>query len=413
MFFRLRLTVVAFSLALAGTLCWGIFSPSLAQTPCHNQAHAVDSRLNLIAASDHANWLHDSWLAYRERFIQADGRVIDRQDNQRSISEGQAYAMLRAVMINDQETFRRTFDWGEINLARQTSEGQPMDQLWAWLWGQSNDNRWGILDSNFATDADIDAATALILAARRWNCPAYLSIARRKLADIWDYGTVELADGQRQLIPGPKQAFWPQENLLILNPSYFAPSSFRLFAQVDPERDWLALVESGYSMLEASSAASMAGLPSDWIGYDPGSDAYRLLPWNHPLESRYSFDAYRVWWRLALDATWFGEERAQRYLEEHLPPLIERWQAEQTIPARLSLANVPLSDYEATAQYAMLYPALRLVAPDIAQQIYQQKLKPNYSNGFWDNNNAYYTQNLAWFGLLPPELPAMLLYPEG
>src|SRR6476646_1758537 len=36
--------------------------------------------------------LQQSWAAYRQRFIQADGRVIDREAGDRSTSEGQAYA---------------------------------------------------------------------------------------------------------------------------------------------------------------------------------------------------------------------------------------------------------------------------------------------------------------------------------
>jgi endoglucanase len=52
----------------------------------------------------------------------------------------------------------------------------------------------------------------------------------------------------------------------------------------------------------------------------------------------------------------------------------------------------------------MLYPALLQVAPETAEEIYQQKLLPAYQDGFWDSDTAYYTQNLAWFGLLPLEV---------
>jgi endoglucanase len=52
----------------------------------------------------------------------------------------------------------------------------------------------------------------------------------------------------------------------------------------------------------------------------------------------------------------------------------------------------------------MLYPALLRVDAAIAEQLLQQKLAPAYQEGFWDNDTAYYTQNLAWFGLLPLEV---------
>jgi endoglucanase len=51
----------------------------------------------------------------------------------------------------------------------------------------------------------------------------------------------------------------------------------------------------------------------------------------------------------------------------------------------------------------MLYAAFRITDPTIAEQIRQQKLVSSYENGFWDNDSAYYSQNLSWFGLFPPD----------
>ena len=74
-----------------------------------------------------------TWQRYRDRFIQADGRVIDwENDDQRTTSEGQAYAMLRALLIDDRETFDRVLNWGEQNLARRDDDGVLIDHLWAW-----------------------------------------------------------------------------------------------------------------------------------------------------------------------------------------------------------------------------------------------------------------------------------------
>ena len=395
--------------ALPLALVLSLVGPSCAQDQVCACQGASPVTLSLPVASPHTDLLLESWRAYRDRFIQADGRVIDREDQDRTVSEGQAYAMLRAVAINDPETFNRVFTWADNNLARRDDHGEIIDHLWAWKWGQHQDSSWGTLDANFATDADIDAATALILAYQRWGCDTYLQAARPKLADIWEAGTVALPDGQRQLIPGPVADFWPQPDQLILNPSYFAPYSFRLFAQVDPDHDWQGLIDSGYTLLNDLAAFSPTGLPPDWIAYDPASDSYHALPADQSLQSRYSFDAIRVWWRLALDAAWFQEPRASAYLQARLPILILRWQQDGRIPARLSLDGQALSTYEATSQYAMLYPALLQVDPVTAAAIYRQKLQPTYHNGFWDSDTAYYTQNLVWFGLLPTDLSPQAL----
>ena len=329
--------------------------------------------------------LQQSWAAYRQHFVQADGRVIDREAGDRSTSEAQAYAMLRAVLIDDPTTFAKTLKWGEVNLRRQTG-GKLTDRLWVWKWGRSKAG-WGIIDGNFASDADIDVITALILASRRWHQPEYLNLARAKLQDLWKLSTVMPSSGKRYFLPGPREAFQPQPNIIELNPSYFAPYAFRLFAQVDPTHNWLALVDSSYRVLEDATQLSAVGLPSDWVLLDTQTGVLR--PSSASNRRQYGFDAYRVWWRVSLDAAWFQEPLAISFMR---------------IPAQISLQGQPLVDYEATSQYAMIYAAFRFNDPVAAKEILQRKIMPQYRNGFWDNDSAYYTQNLVWLGLLTPTI---------
>ncbi|AFY53316.1 endoglucanase Y [Rivularia sp. PCC 7116] len=344
--------------------------------------------------------LVESWDSYRRRFIQRDGRVIDYEASDRSTSEGQAYAMLRAVLIDDSATFALTLNWGENNL-RRLEDGKPVDNLWAWKWGRKSDGSWGSIDNNFASDGDIDAITALILASRRWNRPEYLELAKTKLQDLWKYSTV-VGQDKRYLLPGPKAAFVKDSSSIILNPSYFAPYAFRLFAQVDSERDWLSLVDSSYEVLEDSRHISAVNLPSDWVVLDAKTGKYRPLPNDSLLSSAYSFDAYRVWWRIALDASWFNSTRARNYLESSIGHPLKLWSEKSSIPARINLEGEALVNYEATSQYAMLYAASRLIQPSLAEELLEKKLLPRYQQEVWDDNEAYYTQNLAWLGLLSP-----------
>ncbi|MGK7890340.1 MAG: glycosyl hydrolase family 8, partial [Leptolyngbyaceae cyanobacterium] len=360
--------------------------------------------------------LQDSWQVYRDRFIQDDGRVIDREAQDRTVSEGQAYAMLRAVMVNDPVTFEATLNWAEGNLLRQDATGAKVDHLWAWKWGQQWDGSWGILDENFASDADLDAVTALIFAAQRWNRPDYLELAQVKLADLWNLSTIDIPNAateeghQRYLLPGPIAAF-QQDNFTYLNPSYYAPYAFRLFAQVDPTRDWMALVDTSYLSLEQSASVSAAGLPSDWVALDNTTGTYQVVSPPPPLNSVYSFDAFRVWWRIALDYLMFQAPEAKEYLTTYLPDLESRWRSRQAIAAVIDSNGNATVDYEATSQYAMLYSAFQIVDPAIADELLTQKLLTTYSNGIWDNDTAYYTQNLAWFGLASTDelLPFWLL----
>ncbi len=368
---------------------------------------------SLPPSTAHKELLEESWDIYREQFIQADGRVIDYEDSDRSTSEGQAYAMLRAVLIDDPKTFIATLDWAEKNLHRLSETGAYNDQLWAWKWGQAKPGKWGPIDKNFASDADIDAITALIIGSRRWNRPEYLELARTKLRDLWRYSTYQVPGGMRYLLPGPLESFSPSPTTIILNPSYFAPYAFRLFAQVDPDRDWMSLVKSSYDALEKSSKVSAVGLPSDWIALDTKTGKYQPLASQSNIQSVYSFDAYRVWWRVAWDAAWFNAPEAQAYLRTSTQHLEKQWRQQKRLSARIDLQGNPTVKYEATSQYAMLYPAFRLFSPDIATQLLEEKLLPQYKQGIWDDESAYYTQNLAWIGLLSPDvLDPQLLQPQ-
>lgn len=371
-------------------------------TPSVINHNNVQYLATLPPSTPNRQLLLESWDSYRRRFIQRDGRVIDYQASDRSTSEGQAYAMLRAVLIDDPATFAVTLNWGENNLKR-LDKGKPLDSLWAWKWGRKENGSWGSIDNNFASDGDIDAITALILASRRWNRPEYLKIAKTKLQDLWKFSTVVGPKGKRYLLPGPKIAFVKNSSTFYLNPSYFAPYAFRLFAQVDSERDWLSLVDTSYQVLKDSQQISAVNLPSDWVALDAKTGKYQPLPPDSQLSSVYSFDAFRVWWRIALDASWFNSSQARSYLEKSTQHLIKLWREQSSIPARINLEGKALVNYEATSQYAMLYAASRLIEPELAQELLEQKLLPQYQQEVWDDNKAYYTQNLAWLGLLSPE----------
>ncbi len=326
--------------------------------------------------------LQESWDAYRKRFIQGDGRVIDWEAEEKSTSEGQAYAMLRSVLADDPESFDRTLKWSESNLQRRDQNGKATDSLWAWKWGKNPSGQWLQLDPNFASDADIDACFALILAHQRWNRSDYLSLAKTKLKDLWERSTITHPDSATRtektyLLPGPKIAFQRGEQV-TLNPSYLSPYAFLLFAQVDGDRDWMSLVDSSYEILEQSANLSQVGLPSDWVNFELKTGQYSALESGSPLKTQYGFDATRVWWRVALDSAIFNESRAQKYLQTHLKPLQARWQKDRKIPAQIDLQGNPMVNYEATSQYGMLYASLHQVDTNQAMEIYQQKLMPPY-----------------------------------
>lgn len=408
-YFQRSALVMPMLLFMASALLFSLPSCVDSIQPSSGSLATASAAVRPISTSE---LLSQSWNAYRDRFIQGDGRVIDRESADRTTSEAQAYALLRSVLMDDSSTFERVLNWGENNLQRRGLDGNRSDRLWAWQWGHNLEkNQWLPLDANFASDGDVDAVTALIFAGRRWQRSDYLDLAKLKLKDLWNLSVLPISnpngnrdskDNRNYFLPGPKAAFQPQLHQLLLNPSYLAPYAFRLFAQIDPDRDWLSLVDSSYSLLRDSAQLSSLRLPSNWVVLDTLTQ--KILPNNQPgsLNSRYGYDAYRVWWRLALDATWFDEPQAKQYLQQHLEPLQTMWRSQQQIPAEIDLQGQAIVSYESTAQYAMLHAAFAVTNPDLATQIRLQKLLPAFQNGFWENDSAYYIQNLGWLGLYPP-----------
>jgi len=324
--------------------------------------------------------LKESWNAYVQRFIQQDGRVIDHSAADISTSEGQAYAMLRAVWIGDRVTFDKTFTWARNNL----NSGIRTDKLWAWKWGKNAEGKWAVLDKAFASDADQDAALALILAARVWNDGKYKDDARAILRDLWKLGTVDAA-GHRYLLAGDSLC---KREVCRINPSYYAPYAYRIFSTVDDSGDWNALVGTSYQLLSVVSGFAKTGLPADWIELNTNTGEIARAS---EKDSSYSYDAFRVHWRIAVDRELFRDPRASQYLQNSLVWITSQWKQHQKLPAVISPAGKGLVDYESLEMLS----ALMCAAHDEAMQ---NKLTASYSEGIWGDRNRYYLQNWAWFG---------------
>ncbi|RJR28255.1 glycosyl hydrolase [candidate division WWE3 bacterium] len=342
--------------------------------------------------------LENLWIAYRDK-IQKDGRTIDRSRNYLTTSEGQSYSLLRSVWMDDKETFDRVLKWTTNNLQKRED-----DELFAWKWGQNSEGRWDVLveegGMNSAADADQDIALALIFASKRWNQDHYIKQAREILADIWRQEVLEL-NGKYYLLAGN----WAKtEALPTINPSYFSPAAYPIFAEVDPAHPWMALRDTSYEVLEKVTlgelgAGKSAGLPPDWVNINPRTG--ELIPVVHSdKDTNFGDDAFRVVWRVGLDYKWFGNERAKIYLE-NLSFLRDEWTQNQKIYAAYTHKGDKVTDFESYSMYGGVLPYFRILHPEIAEEIYLKKLAPLYNPDIEDfrEDVGYYAQNWVWFGI--------------
>ncbi len=330
--------------------------------------------------------LADAWQDYRATYIADDGRVIDRGADDRSTSEGQAYAMTRAVWAGDRATFEQVHAWTRANL-----QGGDPGRLPAWVWGRRSDGNWGVIDPAPAADADQWMAWALVGAARTWKQPAWEDEARALLGRIWVEETREIA-GKRYLLPGP----WAQTQAPVqLNPSYWLPFAWRDFARVDPAHDWNALLDPAYAAFEQCRTSS--GLVPDWCWMQVNDGAVIPAPRGQEAHDDFGFEALRVPWTLAAEVRWHKERRAQRLLGPY-GDLAVRWKANGSVPAILTPDGRARVEWESLSMLGGLLPVWGIVHPDLARRMWTNGLQSQRGAHGWGPPTDYYAQNWVWFG---------------
>jgi endoglucanase len=218
---------------------------------------------------------------FLDGYVEEDGRVARHDQDGTTVAEGQAYAMLLALAIGDEERFDRVWSWTRENL-------QGPDGLLASLWAGGR-----IADSDAAADADLDAARALVLAGSRFDAREYtaegVAIAEAILAN-----ETAASEGRPVLVAGP----WARTAPPLFNPSYFDPRTFADLAAATDDPRWRELAESSRDLV-AELTAQPPALPPDWARVEGGTAVASAAPSAPEEEPRYGFDAVRVPTRLA------------------------------------------------------------------------------------------------------------------
>ncbi len=216
--------------------------------------------------------------AFLDRYVDPDGRVVRRDQGGDTVSEGQAYAMLIAVGANDRDRFDRVWRWTQDNLQRP-------DGLLSFLWRDGD-----VADPQPASDADLDAARALLLASSRFRDQTYRQEALRIATGIAKRETAR-SGGQALLLAGP----WADhEDRLVVNPSYFAPRSYAMLSKATGNDVWPTLSTSS-RRIAAELTAQGTRLPPNWAVIRGDMEIEATGPPSNEGEApKYGFDAARL-----------------------------------------------------------------------------------------------------------------------
>ena len=334
-------------------------------------AYANDQSLQQL------NSLYELWNFYKYTYIK-DGRVISWDEKGITTSEGQSYAMLRAVWANDHPTFEQVYQWTKTHLMVRG------DWLFAWKWKH---------DNNSATDADTDIALALLLAWEKFSMPQYRDDALQIMNDIWRKEVIKINDSYF-LTAGD----WaPREKFPAIHVGYLAPYAYELFAQVDHRHPWKELVDSSYKILEWLYFDQGLAVPPQVIFIRKDSGQFFIKKSNDSRHRLFSYDAFPIYWRIALDYQWHGRNNGK--LRECMLAFFQsQWKQQGKILDRYTPQGQPRSNLEALPLYATVQSLAITVDKDLAKEIYDHKLTGLWKNALTDRETPYYLHNWLWFG---------------
>ena len=302
-----------------------------------------------------------AWDGFKSAFVSDDGRVIDRsQEDLRTVSEGQSYALFFALVAQDQKTFDAVLQWTENNL----SEGDLGKKLPAWIWGKKGES-WGVIDANSASDADLWIAYALLEASRVWCNPDYADKARALGDLILNQESMEVSGLGLSILPG-HTGFVLDNGAVKLNPSYLPPFMMARFANAwaDDTR-WAQVYLASQKLLLDTGRT---GQYPDWVLYNNGEMS---LPED---EQRGDYDAIRTYLWIAMSSE---SDPTTAPLLRQLSPLTALLLKRQNMPEWFEPQSGKFSATRGPAGFqAAMAPLLQTMGmPELAKKFHAQSLK--------------------------------------
>ncbi|AVA22853.1 MULTISPECIES: glycosyl hydrolase family 8 [unclassified Rhizobium] len=197
-----------------------------------------------------------AWAAYKAKFLDASGRIVDNGNDNISHSEGQGYGLLLAYLSNSPADFEQIWYFTRTELLLRD------DGLAAWKWDPAVTPH--VTDTNNASDGDILIAYALALAGSAWNKKDYLEAAATIAQALLSHAVVH-AGGRTLLLPGIKgYAASERDDGPVVNPSYWVYEAIPVMALLAPSDEWQKLADDGLSLLQSIQLGPRK-LPADWV----------------------------------------------------------------------------------------------------------------------------------------------------
>lgn len=221
-------------------------------------------------------------------------------------TEGQSYAMMMCVQMDDREKFDRIWKWTKTYMWMRNPNWNKGYFIWSCsLKGEP-------LGQGPAPDGEEYFAMALFLASHRWGDGEGIFAYSKEARDIL---SACLHNGEPERFGEP---MWNLDNHLIKfitnvefsDPSYHLPHFYECFARwadVEDRPFWRKAAEASRAYL-VKACHPVTGLNAEYAYYD--GRPYKLVEMNYGNQRHDWFysDAYRTVANIAMDSEWCGSD---------------------------------------------------------------------------------------------------------
>ncbi|KRD96347.1 endoglucanase [Bosea sp. Root381] len=220
----------------------------------------------------------EAWDLYRQKFVMADGRVVDDVNGEISHSESQGYGLLLAYLAGDRTTFARILAFTRTEMLIRD------DGLSAWRWDPKASPH--VTDINNASDGDLLIAYALASAGAGWNMPNYTAAARQLARSLTKVALLK-RNGEIWLMPGA-HGFSEKDRPdgPVVNPSYWIFEALPVMARLTGDQSWMQVKATGLRLLDR--VAKTAKPPAEWLSVKGEPKPAEGFP------AQFSYNAIRI-----------------------------------------------------------------------------------------------------------------------
>lgn len=294
-------------------------------------------------------------------------------------TEGMSYGMMIALQLNKPQQFERLWRWAKTYM--RYPEDSPWSGYFCWQC-HADGEKFG--NSN-ASDGEIYFATALYMAAHRWNNSAYEADAQ----DILDHcmtkdcqhGVWNLYDEATKVV-----TFVPTDDAhLYTDPSYQLPAFVQLWSDWDKTRHdfWYAAADSARQQLRIASHP-VTGLYPDYSTYQGEPFAGPFCGYD---SRRFQYDAIRCAMNIGMDYYLFGKDcKAQ---SELMLRLLSFFKNDNFTYGQFELDGTnPTGNYSEGMAGANAVGAIALQDEELKRQYFEQFWQIQFPTGKWRYYNG-------------------------